>query len=347
MTNKPVSEQYHFAGRSVDGYFNADFSMLDSILPLANNIFITDENIFKAHAEKFSGKKTIVIKPGEGHKNQTTVNYLIDELIRLGADRKTFLTGVGGGVVTDITGFVASIYMRGVPFGFAPTSILAMVDASIGGKNGIDVGVYKNLAGVINHPKFLLYDYNFLETLPDAEWINGFSEIIKHACIKDKNMFAFLEKNSLMHFQASIDLVSKLIRKNVDIKYKVVAKDEHETGDRKLLNFGHTIGHAIENTSRLSHGHAVSIGMVAACRISEKTGNFTKEDSLRVIKLLKQYELPVKYRFNKSQAWQTLQHDKKKSGTSISFIILNKIGKASVLPIELQTLKKIFKEISF
>ena len=190
---------------------------------------------------------------------------------------KHLLVGVGGGVVTDIAGFVASIYMRGVKFAFVPTSILAMVDASIGGKNGIDVGVYKNLVGVINHPEFLLYDYSFLETLPDAEWVNGFAEIIKHACIKDADMFDFLEEYSLARFQSSITDTAAIIKRNVDIKYAVVASDEHETGDRKLLNFGHTIGHAIENADHLSHGHAISIGMVAACRISEEENQFNRK----------------------------------------------------------------------
>ena len=161
-----------------------------------------------------------------------------------------------------------------------------MVDASVGGKNGIDVGVYKNLVGVVNHPEFLLYDYSFLETLPDSEWVNGFAEIIKHACIKDSGMFNYLEENSLSKFQSSLHDISTLIKKNVDIKYKVVASDELETGERKLLNFGHTIGHAIENTSKLDHGHAISIGMIAACRISEAINNFPPGKTRQIAELL-------------------------------------------------------------
>src|SRR6185369_11874808 len=125
--------------------------------------------------------KTIVLKPGEVYKNQQTVDNIIQQLIDLGADRKSFLVGVGGGVVTDITGYVAGVFMRGIQFGFVPTSILAMVDAGIGGKNGIDVGVYKNIVGLIRQPSFLLYDYAFLKSLPKTEWVNGFAEIIKHA----------------------------------------------------------------------------------------------------------------------------------------------------------------------
>ncbi len=344
MSNNSA-EPLKFSGKKVDCFFDADFEIISTIVPKQNAILITDENVYAAHRDKFSGWKIIVIKPGEQHKNQQAVDEIISRLIDLHADRQSFLIGIGGGVVTDITGFAASIYMRGIKFGFVPTSILAMVDASVGGKNGIDVGVYKNLVGTINHPEFLLYDYTFLETLPDDEWINGFAEVIKHACIKDKEMFGFLEENSLMTFQSSVEMTGKLIKQNVAIKYNVVVNDEHETGERKLLNFGHTIGHAIENTSKLSHGNAISIGMVAACRISEKINKFDPGKSEKVIDLLKKYELPVSFGFDRAKTWEVLQHDKKKSGTNMNFVVLDQIGKASVHPIEMEYLHEIFKDI--
>ncbi len=343
MNNPAVP--YKFSGKKVDCFFDADFETVETIVQKDTTVFITDENVYSAQANKFSGWKTIVIKPGEQYKNQDTVNEVIAQLIDLQADRQTFIVGIGGGVVTDITGFAASVYMRGIRFGFVPTSILAMVDASVGGKNGIDVGVYKNLVGVINHPEFLLYDYTFLETLPDNEWINGFAEIIKHACIKDTKMFHFLEKNLLMKFQSSVEMIGKLIKQNVDIKYNVVVNDEHEMGERKLLNFGHTIGHAIENTSKLSHGNAISIGMVAACRISEKINGFDGEESKKIIKLLQKYKLPVSFNFDKQKAWEVLQHDKKKAGNTMNFVVLDKIGKASVQSIAMNQLHEIFKDI--
>lgn len=344
MSNNPP-EQYKFSGKNVDCFFDTDFEIIETIVQKHNTIFITDENVYAAHRDKFSGWKIIVIKPGEQYKNQETVNDVISRLIGLHADRQTYIVGIGGGVVTDITGFVASIYMRGVRFGFVPTSILAMVDASLGGKNGIDVGVYKNLVGIINHPGFLLYDYTFLETLPDEEWINGFAEVIKHACIKDKGMFDFLEENSLMKFQSSVEMTGKLIKQNVDIKYNVVVNDEHETGERKLLNFGHTIGHAIENTSKLSHGNAISIGMVAGCRISEKINRFDADESKKLIELLQKYELPVSFDFDKQKTWEVLQYDKKKSGDNMNFVVLDHIGKASVQSIQMEHLLEIFKDI--
>src|ERR1019366_3909957 len=223
ISKEVLPQQYKFSGKKIDVFFDADFSLIEAKLQKDKTIFITDENVYAAYPEKFSGWQSIVIKAGEQFKNQQTVDLIIEQLIDLHADRQTFIVGIGGGVVTDIAGFAASIYMRGIKFAFVPTSILAMADASIGGKNGIDVGVYKNLVGIINHPEFLLYDYSFLETLPDDEWINGFAEIIKHACIKDNEMFQFLEKHSIIKFQASLKDTASIIKKNVDIKYNVVA----------------------------------------------------------------------------------------------------------------------------
>jgi 3-dehydroquinate synthase len=339
-------KKYEFREQKVSVYFDGNFTMLAEIVDKESAVLITDDNIYSHHSEKFDGWKTIVLKAGEKYKNQKTVDEIINRLIELHADRQTFIVGVGGGVVTDITGYAASVYMRGVHFGFMPTSILAMVDASIGGKNGVDVGVYKNLVGTINHPQFLLYDYSFLETLPEKEWINGFAEIIKHACIKDKDMFDFLKENTLGYFRDSKQNIGSLIQKNVEIKYNIVANDERETGDRKLLNFGHTLGHAIENTAGLPHGSAISIGMIAACHISEKINRFPTLAGKEIEQLLSLYHLPVSYPVDKEKTWQVLLHDKKKSGKDMHFIVLNEIGNASVKKIPLSELKEIFFNLS-
>lgn len=341
-----IEKKYQFSDRPLNVYFDADFKMLEEILDKENTILITDENIFANQSERFGGWKTIVLKAGEKFKTQKTVDEIINRLIEFNADRQTFIVGVGGGVITDITGYTASVYMRGVKFGFVPTSILAMVDASIGGKNGVDVGVYKNLVGVINHPQFLLYDYSFLETLPQKEWINGFAEIIKHACIKDKKMFDHLQEKSLDYFRSSLKNIGDLVEQNVKIKYDIVSNDERETGDRKLLNFGHTLGHAIENTANLPHGSAVSIGMMAACAISEKINGFSKPETKNVEALIAQYHLPVSFEIDKEKAWNILLHDKKKSGTEMNFIVLDEIGKASVKKIPLSELRELFYSLS-
>ncbi len=332
-------KNYFFSSKKLTCYFNAEFSYLEQLVTKDNAVIITDENVVLHHPEKFSDWKTIVIKPGEQNKNQDSFNYLITELINLKADRETVIIGVGGGVVTDIAGYAASVFMRGVRFCFVPTTILAMVDAAIGGKNGIDVGLYKNLIGTTRQPEFLLFDYSFLQSLPDNEWINGFAEIIKHACIKDKDLFDHLEDNSLTFFKSSTKNIDALIKRNVELKCSVVVNDEFETGERKLLNFGHTLGHAVENIYELPHGNAVSVGMVAACTISEKINDFNLPDKDRVISLIKKYHLPVDLKFDRNKVWEVLLMDKKKSGTTMNFILLNAIGSGRVRPIPLHQLK--------
>lgn len=333
-----------FSEKKVVYYFDADFSYLEQIVPKENTILVTDENVFKNQQAKFAGWKTIVIKAGEEYKQQATVDLVIGQLIAYEADRKTFIVGIGGGVVTDITGYAASLYMRGVRFGFVPTTILAMVDASIGGKNGVDVGIYKNLVGVIRQPDFLLFDYSFLQSLPKEHWINGFAEIIKHACIKDADLFEWLEKETLENFQSDPGKMSELVERNVMIKTNVVLKDEFENGDRRLLNFGHTLGHAIENNYLLLHGHAVSIGMVAACTISEAVNHFDPAEKEKVIRLIEQYHLPAYYDFDTEKIWQILKMDKKRTGNEMKFILLNKIGEGVVKAIPVNDLKDLINQ---
>ena len=335
-------KKYQFSDNTVSYYFDAEFSHIEKLVPKENAVIITDEHVFDKHKKKFKGWNTIVLKPGEEYKIQQTVDVVIDQLLALGADRKTTLIGVGGGVVTDITGYAAGIYMRGIPFGFVPTSLLAMVDASIGGKNGIDVGVYKNMVGLIRQPKFLLFDVSFLKTLPRAEWQNGFAEIIKHACIKDAAMFRLLQQHSLSSFQKDARLLSALIMKNVLIKTKVVVKDEFEQGERKLLNYGHTLGHAIENIYELSHGQAISIGMTYAAVISQQLKGFSQADE--VVNLLSKYGLPTFAEFDTKKVFKVLLMDKKKDNVSINYILLKKIGTGVIQPLLFVQLQEIFKQ---
>lgn len=336
-------KSYQFSAKKVDYYFDADLSYLKKLAPQEHTVLITDEHIFGLQKKKFKGWNTIVLKPGEEFKVQDTVNAVIEQLIEYGADRKTTLVGIGGGVITDLTGYIGAVYMRGLRVGFMPTTILAMVDASIGGKNGIDVGVYKNLVGTIRQPDFLLYDYSFLSTLPEAEWINGFAEIIKHSCIKDAPLFRQLEKNNLRFYRRNKKELGSLIRRNAAIKSGVVEKDEFEKGDRRLLNFGHTLGHAIENVYELSHGHAISIGMVAACRISERYAKF--KDTARVMQVLDKYGLPTLADYDKEQAFQILKMDKKRERSTVHYVLLEKIGRGIVQSIPLTELETIINEL--
>ncbi len=334
-----TKQTYKFSSSSTAFYFDGKISQLKSIVDQKTAVIITDENVFNAHAGKFKNWNTIVLKPGEEYKVQLTADTIIDQLIKLKADRKTVLIGVGGGVITDLTGYVASIFMRGISFGFVPTTVLAMVDASIGGKNGVDVGVYKNLVGTICQPQFILHDYNLLSSLPAGEWRNGFAEIIKHACIKDASMFRELKVNSIEVYQKKKKSFAELVRRNAILKIKVIQRDEFEQGERKLLNFGHTLGHALENQYELSHGQAISIGMTYAAKISEQLAGFKQADS--VIDLLEKYELPTFAAFDKRKVLEVLKMDKKREKSEISFILLERIGKGTIKQLPLNQLEKI------
>ena len=340
MTTKKIS----FSSQTVSYYFDASFEHLQKLVKTDNTVVITDENIFAANKKKFTNWRTIVLKPGEEFKVQATVDSIIEQLIELGADRKTVLVGVGGGVITDITGYVAGIYMRGLSFGFVPTSILAMVDASIGGKNGIDVGIYKNMVGMIRQPSFLLYDYSLLKSLPKEEWVNGFAEIIKHASIKDAAMFSLLEQHKITAFQKDKTLLDQLIRRNALLKSKVVQGDEFEQGERKLLNFGHTLGHAIENSYELSHGQAVAIGMVVAAGLSAVYTGYSETD--RLVKLIKQYGLPAFAQFDATEAMSVMQSDKKRVKDLIHYVLLQKTGKGTIMPLTPQQIEPVVKKLS-
>lgn len=333
---------FQFSASSTDVYFAYGISHLKKLTDPGATVLITDENIYKAHKGRFRNWDTIVLKPGEEYKVQETVDAVIEQLIEMEADRKTTLVGVGGGVITDLTGYIASVYMRGIRFGFIPTTVLGLVDASIGGKNGIDVGIYKNMVGVIRQPSFILHDMVFLNSLPKEEWENGFAEVIKHACIRDAAMFNELEKRSLTAYRGRQKSICELVQRNALIKIKVVQKDEFEKGERRLLNFGHTIGHALENKYELMHGQAISIGITYACHISEKLTGFKETE--RVVALLNKYNLPTYASFDKQTVFEVLKMDKKRERKEINFVLLDKIGKAVVKPVLLKKLENLIQE---
>ena len=336
--------EYLFSQKKVSCYFDAEFSDIQELLTDQQIVIITDEVLYTHYEKEIKKFPVIKFAAGEAHKNQSIVDYIIEELIKLGAHKNTFLIGLGGGVVTDITGYIAAVYMRGLSFGLVPTTVLAMVDAAIGGKNGIDVGVYKNMIGTIRQPEFIFYDYNFLETLPTKEWVNGFAEIIKHACIKDAVMFSDLEKYTFHQYKTDRKLIAELIEKNVLIKSQIVAEDEFEKEERKFLNFGHTIGHAIENLYGIPHGHAVSIGMVAACNLSEKLNNFSQDATARIIRLLTAYHLPINMEFDHQKFFEILKMDKKCMINGVHFFLLKSIGHAQIKFISFSVLEINIKE---
>lgn len=336
-------QTFKFSSGSTDFYFAYGIGHLKKITDARATILITDENVYKAHARRFKSWNTIVLKAGEEFKVQATADAVIEKLIEMEVDRKTTLVGIGGGVITDITGYVASVYMRGIRFGFIPTSVLGLVDASIGGKNGIDVGVYKNMVGTIRQPSFILHDMVFLNSLPQQEWENGFAEIIKHGCVKDVAMFVELEKNSLKTYRGRQKSICELVQRNAGIKIRVVQKDEFEKGERRLLNFGHTLGHALETQYDLLHGQAISIGMTYACHISEQLTGFKQTE--RVVNLLEKYNLPTYASFDKQKVFDVLKMDKKRERKEMNYVLLERVGKGVVKSISLKQLERILQDL--
>jgi 3-dehydroquinate synthase len=331
-------KKVRFHNSHVDYYFDSSARKLKQLADPRLSVILTDENVFAAHPKIFANWNTIVLKAGEQFKVQDTVDAVIEQMLEMGVDRQYTLVGVGGGVITDIAGYTAGIYKRGIRCGFVPSTLLALVDASIGGKNGVDVGAYKNMVGLIRQPAFILHDLSLLNSLPEAEWVNGFAEIIKHACIKDAGMFRQLEEKSTSSYRKQRKLLAALVQKNVMLKNRVVQKDEFETGERRHLNFGHTLGHALENQYELSHGQAISIGMTFASILSGQLSNFKNAD--RVVGLLENYGLPTFAQFDREKAMQVLSKDKKKENDTIHFVLLERIGKAVTKPVSIDHLSK-------
>lgn len=323
-------QTYLLPDREVRVY--SDDTLEDLLLSglISNPVIVTDDNICLHHQARFYGYPLISLPPGEQNKNLQTLESLLSSLLSMEAGRDATIVAIGGGVLCDMAGFAASIYKRGIRLVLVPTTILAMADAAVGGKNGVNAGLLKNMIGTVYQPDIILYDYSFLRSLPPAEWVNGFAEVIKHACIGDETMFRMLEKLSLHDYQADLGLTAELMARNLVVKMSIVTKDTSERGIRKWLNFGHTIGHAIENLHGIPHGHAVSIGMAAACNLSERVGLLHFEDAARVIRLLSRYHLPVDIETLYEKVENLIRQDKKRKSDRIEYIVMKKISQVDI-----------------
>lgn len=318
----------------------AKLSSFSELVP-ENTIIITDEILNGLYGSAWNGYRTIITGMGEKNKTLAALELIYKQLLDFGVDRSGFILGVGGGIVCDIAGFVASTYMRGIRFAFVPTTLLAQVDASIGGKNGVNFQGYKNMIGNFNQPEFVLCDPEVLKTLPAEELSNGFAEIVKHALIADSEMFEFIEENAGNMLNLNPEVINHLIKRSVEIKSGIVNRDEREKGERRKLNFGHTFGHAIEKVSGINHGKAVAIGSVIAGKLSVQKKLIKDIDHARVLNLLENLNLPVKYDGEKNEVFSALFKDKKRESDFIFFILLDGIGSAVVEKISVDELKKL------
>jgi 3-dehydroquinate synthase len=307
---------------------------------------VSDTNVAPLLAEKTQRSLSaagfesalISVPAGEQSKTLEQAGAVSEEMLRAGLDRQSFVIGLGGGVVGDLSGFVAAIFQRGIPHVQIPTTLLAMVDSSIGGKTGVNTSVGKNLLGAVHQPALVIDDVDVLKTLPRRELNQGFAEIIKHAIIADAEMFAQLagpKLDCLKQSSLGEELVP-LIRRNIEIKANIVAKDERDrTGERALLNFGHTVGHGIERAvdyQGISHGEAVSLGIVAACEVSMKKTGLPEKQRDAIVDLLQKFELPTKLpaNFPRQKILDALKFDKKFEQGQIRFVVAPKIGSAKL-----------------
>ncbi|MBM4312595.1 MAG: 3-dehydroquinate synthase [Deltaproteobacteria bacterium] len=301
-------------------------------------IIITDTRIDTLYGEKVEAalKKTdlrvdrIALPPGEAAKEMRTVLEVVDKLIALGADRSTALIALGGGVIGDLTGFTASIFMRGIPFIQVPTTLLAQVDSSVGGKTGVDTGAGKNIIGTFHQPKGVFIDLSFLETLPEEQFRSGLAEVIKYGIIETPELLDAIEEAAAAGSLREPAFLEKMITTACRIKKGLVELDEGDRGVRRILNFGHTVGHAVEAASAysLSHGEAVAIGMVAAAIFSEQLHYLPADDRRRIASVIRAVGLPdrIPGSLDLQEIAARITRDKKKKGEIVHFVLLKKLG---------------------
>jgi 3-dehydroquinate synthase len=297
---------------------------------------VTDENVAALFAEPVARSLTsagfrpevITVPAGEKSKSLGQAEAICQKMSAAGLDRSSFLIALGGGVVGDLGGFAAAIYHRGIPYVQAPTTLLAQVDSSIGGKTAVNTSAGKNLIGAWHQPALVISDTDTLVTLPPREWKQGFAEIVKHAIIRDAEMFEMLQ-----HFDGDL---AALVRRNVAIKAGIVAADERETkGERALLNFGHTIGHAIERAGEyrdFMHGEAVSLGIAAACEISVRKAGLAEMERDRILSTLLDFDLPTRLPsdFPREKILEAIRFDKKFERQEVRFVVTPAIGSARI-----------------
>lgn len=302
---------------------------VSSLIPARGLFIITDTNIKRHYGALFPQGEVLIIEPGERSKSLEVVGELCSKMLEMGADRSSFILGIGGGVVCDIAGLTASLYMRGVRHAFISTTLLSQVDASIGGKTGVNLGIYKNIIGTFRQPEFVLCDYNMLATLPEEELLSGMGELLKYAAIGNRELFFDIAASLSAISEGDIPLLGELIHRAVMIKAEVVRRDPLEKNLRRILNFGHTFGHLIETHYHIPHGVAVSHGMIIAAELSLWKGVLPREEYYILKETLEKAGMSPVYRLPAGTE-SLLKRDKKSEGGVLNFVMLESVGKAVV-----------------
>jgi len=317
-------------GTSSEIFVGKNWESVAELLPESGVVIITDDNVKRIYGKKFPQVPVFSVTPGESSKKLAVVENLAEKLLDKGIDRSGFILAVGGGVVCDIAGFLASIYMRGIRCGYVSTSLLSQVDASTGGKNGVNLGGTKNMLGNIRQPEFVICDTEMLLTLSEQEYLSGLAELIKTAVIGDIDLFDLIERSHKDVMVRNVNLLTSLVSKSVNFKASIVSLDEKETGIRRILNFGHTYGHAVEMQMSVKHGFAIATGMELSTEFSFSKGLISVAEKDRIISLLKSFDLIGDHNIPDDQLERLILHDKKKTGLNIHFVFTEGIGKAIV-----------------
>lgn len=324
-------------------YVDRVIDILDDILPKSRVIVITDVNIDRLYPDLVHRYDHIIIGSGEAIKSLQTIEMIYSRLMAIGADRSTFLLGIGGGIVTDITGFVAATYMRGVEFGFISTSLLGQVDASVGGKNGVNVGGYKNMVGTFLQPRFVVSDVEMLRTLPRREFRAGMAEAVKSAIVGDAELFEFIERYADDKLYTDVETLQNIVSRSVAVKSAIVAEDEREAGRRRVLNLGHTIAHAIEkSTHELNHGEAVAVGLSMIAHASVKLGMMLEGDAERVDALLAKLGFELELPVSLTNVLREVRYDKKKRDNILRVVLPESIGCCKVVDMPFDEFEELF-----
>ncbi|MDF1575436.1 MAG: 3-dehydroquinate synthase [Bacteroidales bacterium] len=302
-------------------------------------ILLIDELVLLHHHDIFEPYRSLTIPSGESHKTLQSVEAIYRQLVTLEADRSTLMIGVGGGLATDVAGFVASTFLRGMPFGFISTTLLGQVDASIGGKNGVNLDGYKNMIGNIRQPSFVWCDLSLLTSLETRQYVSGIAEVIKYGLIRDIRFLDYLGEHMEALLGQKGEVLEHVVSTSVTIKSEVVQKDERESGLRKILNFGHTFGHAIERHKGVLHGEAVGVGMILAARLSHLQGLLSAPEVDRVEQMVLSAGLPARMKLDPGEIYENIRKDKKKSGEDVHLVLLKGLGNTIIRPMALSELK--------